>query len=90
MGTAGGPKLVTKGLALALDTASPKSYPGSGDVLFDLSGNLNGELYGSPSFTSNNHGTFDFDGSNDYVNTNKTAKEKPVLTKLLIDSILYK
>ena len=67
MGTAGGPKLVTKGLALALDTASPKSYPGSGNVLFDLSGNLDGEIYGSPSFTSNDHGTFDFDGSNDYV-----------------------
>ena len=32
MGVTAGPKLVTKGLALALDTADKRSYPGSGDV----------------------------------------------------------
>ncbi len=33
------PKIITTGLALYLDAANPKSYPGSGNTWFDLSGN---------------------------------------------------
>lgn len=35
------PRIVTDGLVLCLDAANPKSYPGSGDVWYDLSGNQN-------------------------------------------------
>lgn len=33
------PRVVTNGLALALDAANPNSYPGSGTTWYDLSGN---------------------------------------------------
>ena len=40
------PKIVTDGLALMLDSTNPKSYPGSGNTWYDLSGNNNhGTLY---------------------------------------------
>ena len=39
MGFFRGPNIVRDGLVLALDAASPRSYPGSGTTWFDLSGN---------------------------------------------------
>lgn len=36
-----GPKIVRDGLVLHLDAANPKSYPGSGNTWYDLSGNKN-------------------------------------------------
>ena len=51
-----GPNIVTDGLVLALDTASPRSYPGSGTTINDLSSSgLNGifDSVGSPPFSTN-------------------------------------
>jgi len=60
-----GTNLVTDNLAILFDPNNPGSYPGSGDSIFDLSGNSRtGTLYGSPSFSSN---YMNFDGSNDYI-----------------------
>jgi len=51
MGFYNGPKLITNGLRLLLDSRSKRSYPGSGTTWYDLSGN-------------NNHGTLvDFTGA---------------------------
>lgn len=67
MGFHRGPKIVTDGLVLALDAASPKSYPGSGTTWNDLTPNsLNATLHNSPTFSTDNHGTIVFDGDNDY------------------------
>jgi len=50
-----GTNLATDGLEILFDPNNPGSYPGSGDSIFDLSGNSRtGTLYGSPSFSSNN------------------------------------
>lgn len=52
MAVYGGPDIVTDGLVLHLDAGNSKSYPGSGNVWFDLSGhNRNGSWFSSPSFT---------------------------------------
>ena len=60
-----GTNLATDGLEILFDPNNPGSYPGSGDSIFDLSGNSRtGTLYGSPSFSSN---YMNFDGSNDYI-----------------------
>ena len=68
MAVAGGPNIVEDGLVLALDAANKKSYPGSGTVWSDLSGNSNdGTLTNGPTFSSNNSGIFSFDGANDIV-----------------------
>jgi len=49
----GGPDIVTDGLVLHLDAANRKSYPGSGNTWYDISGNgRNFNWYSTPSFTS--------------------------------------
>lgn len=62
------PNIVTNGLVLAWDAANPKSYPGSGTTIYDLSGNGNhGTLYNGVGFSTNYKGILTFDGTNDYV-----------------------
>jgi hypothetical protein len=62
--------IVLNGLVLALDAANIKSYSGLGTNLTDLSGRgNNGTLVTGVGYTSDNGGSFSFDGSNDYINT---------------------
>jgi hypothetical protein len=62
------PRIITDGLVLALDAANAKSYPGSGTVWTDLSGNgNNGTLTNGPTFSSANLGSISFDGVDDYI-----------------------
>ena len=64
------PDIITDGLVLCLDAGNSASYPGSGTVWNDLSGNgNNGTLTNGPTFSSANKGSIVFDGTNDYVNT---------------------
>lgn len=68
MGVLYSPKIVTDGLVLALDAANTKSYPGSGTVWNDLSGNgNNGTLINGPTFDSGNGGSIVFDGVDDHT-----------------------
>jgi len=69
MSYANGPRIVTDGLVCCLDAANPKSYPGTGTTLFDMSGNgYNASLKNGAAYNSGNKGTIKFDGSNDYAN----------------------
>jgi hypothetical protein len=64
-----GPNITTDGLVLYLDATNPKSYPGSGTVWSDLSGNgYTGTLTNGPTFDLGNGGSIQFDGVNDVVN----------------------
>jgi hypothetical protein len=64
-----GPNTVEDGLVLSLDAANSKSYPGSGTVWSDLSGNGNtGTLRNSPTYSSDNLGKIVFDAVNNDVN----------------------
>ena len=57
-----GPKISKDGLLLCVDAANTKSYPGTGTIWKDLSGNgNNGTLVGSPTVSN---GAFQFNGSN--------------------------
>ena len=68
MGIAYNTSIVRSGLALHLDAANVKSYPGSGTAWNDLSGNAsNGTLTNGPTFDSANKGGIILDGVNDYV-----------------------
>ena len=54
MATKGGPNIITDGLVLALDAASPRSYPGTGTTWYDLSGKgYNATLFNTPTFADN-------------------------------------
>jgi hypothetical protein len=61
-------KIVTSGLVFALDAADKNSYPGSGTIWNDLSGNNNsGSLVNGPTFNSANGGSIVFDGVDDRI-----------------------
>ena len=61
-------KIVSNGLVLCLDAADKKSYPGSGTVYTDRSGNNNnGISSGGVSYDVNNSGSFVFDGIDDRI-----------------------
>jgi hypothetical protein len=69
MGLIHSPRIVTDGLVLHLDAANTKSYPGSGAIWTDMSGNgKNAEFINSPTHSSENFGVFSFDGVDDYAN----------------------
>jgi hypothetical protein len=68
MSSSSGPNIITNSLVLHLDAADRKSYPGSGTVWTDRSGNgINGTLVNGPTFSSGNAGSIVFDGVNDYI-----------------------
>lgn len=55
------------GNRLALDAGNISSYPGSGPLWFDISGNNNViTLYNSPTYSPSNSGTLTFNGANQY------------------------
>ena len=63
-----GPQIVTSGLILSLDPGDKNSYPGSGTTINDLSGNgYTGTLVNGLSYSTLNLGSFNFDGTNDYI-----------------------
>jgi hypothetical protein len=67
--------IVRDGLVLNLDSAKRDSYPGTGTIWYDLSGNsYNGVLTNGPTYNKSNGGTIVFDGSDDYcINTISTG-----------------
>lgn len=68
MGLSHSPRIVTDGLVLCLDAANIKSYPGSGTTWTDLSSiRNNGTLTSGPTYSSDNGGSFVFDGVDDHI-----------------------
>ena len=62
MGTKYNPRSITNGMILYVDAANTRSYPGSGNTWYDLSGNQRHiTLYNTPTFSSTNNGAIDFD-----------------------------
>jgi hypothetical protein len=73
--------IVLNGLLLALDAANPKSYSGIGTNLTNLgSRGNNGTLVNGVGYTSDNGGSFSFDGSDDYINTEFTYQNSSDFT----------
>ena len=64
------PNIITDNLLLYLDASNTSSYPGTGTVWYDLSGNNNDFNLNGPSYNSSDY--FDFDGTNDYAKTVST------------------
>jgi len=61
--------IVTSGLIMNLDAGNTASYPGTGNIWYDLSGNgYNGTLTNGPTYNSSNGGSIVLDGTNDYIN----------------------
>tara|TARA_R110000737_G_C14472155_1_gene466941 strand:- start:51 stop:752 length:702 start_codon:yes stop_codon:yes gene_type:complete len=62
-----GPHIITDGLIFAIDAGSPRSYPGSGTSTTSLVGTSVGTLTNGVAFSSNNGGTWVFDGTDDGI-----------------------
>jgi hypothetical protein len=85
MGIDIGPIETTDLLVLHLDAANTRSYPGSGNTVYDLSGSGNtSALTNGPTYLSSNLGAFVLDGSNDYILVNSQANilSKTAYTKI--------
>jgi hypothetical protein len=65
-----GPGLVYENLRMYLDAGNDKSYPGSGNTWYDLSGNNNHGTLNNTTFDSEKGGCFSFNGTTSYVNLN--------------------
>ena len=67
MGAYGGPDIITDGLVFAVDAGSTRSYPGSGTTGTDLINSESITLVNGVAFSSANSGSWEFDGSDDYI-----------------------
>lgn len=68
MGTKYNPSVVRDGLMMYVDAANPRSYPGTGNTWYDLSGNnYNMTLVNGVGFSTANGGVLQTDGTNDYI-----------------------
>jgi hypothetical protein len=67
MGAYGGPDIITDGLVFAVDAGSERSYPGSGTTGTDLINSESITLVNGVAFSSANGGSWEFDGSDDYI-----------------------
>jgi hypothetical protein len=63
----GPPNLVTNGLILYLDAANTDSYPGSGNIWYDLQYKQEITLFNSPTFNNSGIKNFQFNGTNQYA-----------------------
>jgi hypothetical protein len=62
------PSIVTNGLRVCFDPGNPRSYPGSGTTVRDVSGSGNpGTFTNGPTYSNTNGGVFVFDGIDDYI-----------------------
>jgi len=63
-----GSPIVTDGLVFAVDANNIVSYPKSGTTTYSLTGSLTGTLTNGVGYLPNNGGTWNFDGTDDYIN----------------------
>ena len=78
--------IVTNGLILNIDAGNMASYPGTGTVWTDLSGNgNNATLVNGPNFNSANGGSIAFDGINDFARIAGDATSLSSLTTYSFD-----
>lgn len=83
------PNIVTDGLVLNLDAINPNSYPQSGTIWYDTSGNgNNGTLTNGTSWTPNGSQTsFSFDGVDDYINVGNIGDFRTI--SYTLESFVY-
>jgi hypothetical protein len=69
--------IVTDGLVLAVDAGNLVSYESGSTNTYSLTGSYSGSLTNGTRFTSNNGGTFLFDGIDDYINVSTPQSLNP-------------
>jgi len=81
--------IARNGLLLHFDAANPKSYPGTGTTLTDLSGNdNNGTLVNGVGYSSDNQGSLTYDGVNDYITLSPSLLIKNLTTNFSFEGVV--
>jgi hypothetical protein len=81
------PPVVQSGLLLQLDASVLKSYSGTGNTWYDLSGNGNdATLINSPTFTTDSGGALEFNGSNYVDSLNVSSYENLTIEMWMYDT----
>jgi hypothetical protein len=62
--------IIADGLVFNMDPANRASYPRTGTIITNTISNQNGTFHGSPTFQNAFNGIIDFDGTDDYIDTN--------------------
>ena len=85
MASTDGPFLVTDNLSVLLDPLNPRSYPGSGTVWTDLSGQINNQTFQNSGFISYSTGVFTTSTTGYFNNSNANGISiaGSIITKVL-------
>ena len=67
MGFYNSPRIITNNLVACWDAGNAKSYSGSGTTWVDISGKGHNATANGATFSTLNGGVWDFDGTNDYI-----------------------
>ena len=62
-----GPGIITDGLVFYADAANPRSYVSGSTTTDSLIGDITGSLINDTDFSTDNQGTWVFDGTDDYI-----------------------
>lgn len=85
-----GPKIITDALKLNLDAGNNKSYPRSGTVWYDLSGNGYNGTMSNITYSSANNGFMTFNGTSSFITTTLDSIAKvgsmPITIELWVNS----
>jgi len=85
-----GPRIKTDGLVLLLDAKNPKSYPGSGNTWYDLSGNgAHAEAVNMPTYNSDGYFTFSGDDELHSVDISQEYRDLLIVLKTTKTSGLH-
>jgi len=66
--------IITDGLVLRLDPGMIGSYPLTGNYIYGLASDYVGTFTNGPTWSSNNGGIIQFDGTNDYISLNSAVQ----------------
>ena len=80
MGIISGANLIDNGLVYSLDAANFRSYSGSGLTSNALIGGIGATLVNGVGFGTTNSGSFNFDGTNDYIELGASIQNYSVFT----------
>ena len=72
-----GPDIVDDGLAFAVDAGSERCYPGSGTAATSLVGSISSTLNNGVGFSTDNGGTWDFDGTDEKITIANSSAMQP-------------
>lgn len=87
MGLFYNPTIVQDGLVVALDAANTKSYPGSGAIWYDITGNGNNfALVNSPAWSNANGGVFTTNGINSAITSSYSTSKYTIISATRIIS----